>query len=125
MGAPIGRMTYKVKIQRPTKVADDAGQPQETWSDVAEVWAAVRPLATREVFASRQAEVVASHEVTIWYRADVHASGSLWRLKHGDRIWNIVSATNAADTQAPQLDLLVAEVQPWANQTKHQGPTLE
>lgn len=119
--AAIGKMTKWIAIQRKATTVDEAGQPQDAWSDLCQVWAAVEPLSTREAFIARQAQIVATHKVTIWHRSDVHADAPLLRVvylyKGSERVLNVLSGTERNDEKAQQLELLCGEVQPWANQT--------
>jgi SPP1 family predicted phage head-tail adaptor len=114
MAVMIGAMNRCVSFEKKISTADEAGQPQETWKNIGGEMAAVETLNTREAFSARQAGVVVTHKVTIWYRRDVHANAPLWRLNLEGRILNIVSAVETMGTR--QLELLCAEVQPWGNQ---------
>jgi SPP1 family predicted phage head-tail adaptor len=120
MPVAIGKMTKWITLQQKSSTADATGQPQESWSDLCQVWAAIEPLSTKEAFAARQAEVIATHKVTIWYREDVHESAPLLRVLYTrdekQRIIHVISGTEANDSKARQLELLCGEMQPWANQ---------
>jgi SPP1 family predicted phage head-tail adaptor len=101
MPATIGQMNKQVVIQQKTTANDAEGQPQETWRGLCAVNAAVEPLSAREVFQARQAEVIASHRVTIWYRNEVESVAPLLRIVYtrdgADRILNIVTGTAVSD----------------------------
>jgi SPP1 family predicted phage head-tail adaptor len=114
--ARIGDFRENIRLQRKTLTADAAGQPQETWIDVAAVKGAVDSLGGREVFNAAQAGVIATTKVTIWYRQDVHANAGTWRLLLcGDRTLNIVAALPSYKPPR-QLELICSEAFPWPNQ---------
>lgn len=48
----LGRLDRKIKIQAPTESRDAGGGVVQTFSDVAEVWAEVRPVTSSERFAT-------------------------------------------------------------------------
>ena len=115
MSVKIGEMTRVAIIQRKATATDDAGQPQETWEDVARWRCKCESLSTRETFASRQAEVSVTLKLSGWYMREVHGNAPLMRIKLGERYLNIVSVAVSQD-KARQMELLCGEVQPWGNQ---------
>lgn len=70
------KLRHRVTIQRPRSNDDreTTGQPLTPWPIVAEVWAAIEPLSTRESFAAQQAQSTASHRITMRYRAGIDGS---------------------------------------------------
>jgi len=84
-----GKLRHRVTLQQrvtgsPQKTP--MGAPDAAWSDVATVWADVRPLGGRELFLAQQAESKVEAEIEIRYRAGVVAA---MRAKHGAVIYNI------------------------------------
>jgi SPP1 family predicted phage head-tail adaptor len=68
-----GKYRHRVIIKNPNETRDSFGQPIESASTVATVWAAVRPLRSREKEAAQQVLGEATHEVRVRHRTDVTA----------------------------------------------------
>lgn len=62
---PIGKMRVPMQWQQLTTTQDTFGQPVETWTTVATVWAFIRPLNSREVETARELHAYASHQITM------------------------------------------------------------
>ncbi len=116
MAVPIGRMDQVFEVQDTVTAPDESGQEQESWRTLRKWKAALDSLSASESFQARQSGVVVTHKVTGWYDADLHEHAPLRRLLLGPRILNIVSATETGGRRR-QLELMVAEVQPWGNQS--------
>nr|WP_211234143.1 phage head closure protein [Desulfocurvus vexinensis] len=58
-------------IQAVTLIFDGMGGWEETWADLATVWARVEALKGEEYFAAAQMQNSVSHRVTMRYRADL------------------------------------------------------
>lgn len=91
MAAPVraGALRHRVVIQRkvsgsPTRTA--MGAPDDTWTDYLTVWAAVRPLRSRERFLAQAAESQVDTEIEIRYRDGITAA---MRVVHGSTVYNI------------------------------------
>lgn len=65
---------------------DSLGEPQTTWTDLAEVWAAVEPLQGREFWAQQQVQAKITIRVRIRYLSTVTAG---MRIVYGSRILDI------------------------------------
>jgi SPP1 family predicted phage head-tail adaptor len=83
----LGQMRHRVVLQAASRPQDASGEPVESWSDVATLWAKVEPLSATETYRARQAGAELSHRVTVHYRAGVTPTGN--RLKLGDRVLNV------------------------------------
>jgi SPP1 family predicted phage head-tail adaptor len=66
-----GAMDRRIRIEQATTSADGYGQPIETWSLLAEVWAEVAPLRGRELWAAQQVNAELTTRFRIRYRSDV------------------------------------------------------
>jgi len=66
-----GRLRHRVTIQRRLESRDTYGGRQETWSDVAEVWAEVAPLVGREYMEGRQEGAEITTKIRIRYRREI------------------------------------------------------
>lgn len=71
MGLPAGRFDQRIRIERKSVTRAANGEEIVTWVTVAEVWAAVEPLRSREWFAAAQTQSSTDHRVTIRYRSGI------------------------------------------------------
>jgi len=101
----IGELKHRVTIQRAALAQDSSGSTAETWSTLATVYAAIKPLKGREYFAAQQVQAETTHEITIRYRADVTA---LTRVVFGNRTFEIQSVINSMEANR-WLILMCAE----------------
>jgi SPP1 family predicted phage head-tail adaptor len=85
---PIGAMRERLTLQSPSRAADGGGGAVVTWSDVAELWAAVRPISGDERLRHDAVSARVTHEVWIRHRPDVVPS---MRFVAGERILDIVA----------------------------------
>ena len=97
----IGLLDRRVKIQALTTAADGAGQPVETWSDIATVWARVRPFRGGERFLARQVVGQAVTTFEIRHRAGVTI---LNRLVYAGRSWDIHDVREVGRREGLELD---------------------
>ena len=68
---PAAPYRHRVTIQAVTLIFDGMGGWEETWADLATVWARVEALKGEEYFAAAQMQNSVSHRVTMRYRADL------------------------------------------------------
>lgn len=66
-----GRLDRRIQLQSYTTTQDGYGQPVETWSTYATVWATVRDQSGREFLESAQIDGQTATMFTIRYRSDV------------------------------------------------------
>lgn len=85
-GTRIGDLRHRMRLEVVTRVPDGAGGAEETWSLVAELWAAVKPLSGEEGLAADRIAGRASHEVVVRYRPGVMPA---MRLVLGTRTFDI------------------------------------
>lgn len=75
-----GELDQRVTIRSRTRAPDGAGGFSEHWSDVATVWALVRPMSGRERENADRQEASANYLIVVRYRSDVKESDSIyWR----------------------------------------------
>lgn len=103
MSDAIGALRARVKIQSPTRVADELGGAAIAWDDAGDVWAEIDAGGVSESAAFDAAPSVASLRVTINRRDDVRAG---WRIAWGARRLRIVGV---ADDGAPRIRLTCQE----------------
>jgi len=101
----IGDLRHSVTIQYPTRVADGAGGFTVTWATAAEVYAAIWPISAKETVQAMGQAMTITHRIRMRYRANIRSS---WRIKHGNRYYNIVSIINP-NMERKFLDILVKE----------------
>ena len=90
-----GKRDRRITIQKPGTELDSYGQIAATgWSDVATVWANIRPVSGREKLRAGAVESALSHTVCILYQDRLMPPTTVdaWRIKFGSRLFNIVAA---------------------------------
>lgn len=109
----IGRMGHRITIQSQTKAADGGGSSAVTWSDVATIYANIKPLSGGDTLFGLQIEERISHMITVRFRRDITYKN---RIKYDytfdgtsySRIFNIRRVINR-DTMNRYLDILCEE----------------
>ena len=69
-----GKLRHRITLQRLVKGRNDFGEVVESWTDLAQLWAEVKPVSGKETFVAKQFAAETSHEVWLRYRDDVRAS---------------------------------------------------
>jgi len=82
-----------------------SGEPDDAWTDVVTVWAAVEPLAGRELFAAQQHHSEVTGRIRLRYREGVTAA---MRFVFEARIYNIVAQIDGEERHR-ELSFYVAE----------------
>lgn len=77
---------HRIKIQQRGTAQDEAGQPIEAWTDVAQIWADIRDITGREFVAASAELSEVTTKIRIWRRGDVTAG---MRVLRGATIYNI------------------------------------
>lgn len=103
MSDALGALRARVKLQRPTRIADELGGAAIAWSDEGDVWAEIVAGAAGESVARDTLPSVASYRVVIHRRDDVRAG---WRLAWGTRQLRILGVI---DDGAPRIQLSCQE----------------
>ena len=101
-----GRMRHRVTIQQQVRSATDYGGYEESWVDVATVWARIEPLMGRERWHGDQIESDLTHRVTIRYRSDVTPQ---MRVLYGSRVLKIISVINSGERDETLILLCTEE----------------
>jgi len=86
-----GERDKYITLQLSTKTRDAYGREQETWVDVAQIWAQIQPLRGREFFDAQKTNVELTHRITISYRANVTPN---MRAKFGRRLYYFQAPLN-------------------------------
>lgn len=100
-----GKLRHRITFQNQANSHDSYGQPLLTWSDVATVWAEIKPLSGKESVKADALIESTTHEINIRYRSGINAS---LRVKFGSRYFDIQSVLNH-DERNVMLTLLCVE----------------
>lgn len=101
----IGKLDKRITLQNRSSTLDDYGQPINTWSDVATVWANIKPLTGREKAQTMMVDSILTHRITIRYRVDFMPPTTVdaWRISYetpsGTRIFNITAAQDVDEAR--------------------------
>jgi SPP1 family predicted phage head-tail adaptor len=101
----IGEMVERVTLQRSVKADDEYHGKQVVWLDVAEVWAKVEPISSREYFFGQANQAEVTHRIQMRYRSDI---GQEWQIKHRDAYYSIRSVIDMGGSRR-FLELLCVE----------------
>lgn len=97
---------HRVTIQELVTGQDEAGQPVDTWNDVATVWAAVEPLRGREYFAAAQVQAEVTTSIRIRYRKGIRPD---MRVLYDGRLYNINAVIDPQERHR-ELQLMCKEL---------------
>jgi SPP1 family predicted phage head-tail adaptor len=98
-------LNKRITIQYQTKVSDGMGGFVTSWVDQSQIWAAIWPLSANETVQANATVMVITGRIRIRYRTVFKSS---WRIKYGNRFFNIVSVLNVNEANE-YLDLMVKE----------------
>jgi len=101
-----GWLRHRVTIQKKTTSQDSYGAEQETWTNVATVWAGIEPLRGREYIDAQNATAEVTHRVRIRYQSGITPR---MRVSFGSRTFEIVSVINVLERNR-ELELMCREV---------------
>jgi len=93
-----GRLDKRITFQRRSAVKDDYGQQLDAWSEVATVWANVKPIGGREKLRAMAIESELTHTVAVRYTASLlpPIAAAAMRISYqtptGTRLLNITAA---------------------------------
>lgn len=103
MSDAIRALRARVKLQSPTRVADEIGGAAIAWSDEGDVWAEIEAGGASEAASFDASPSNATYRVTTNRRADVRAG---WRIAWGSRRLRVVGV---ADDGKPRIQLSCQE----------------
>lgn len=115
-----GRLDRRITLQAFTSTTDDYGEVIETWTDLAEVWAEVRPLRGVERVEAAQLAAQVDTRFTIRYRDDL-APGR-HRITYQGRLYNIQAVLELGRREALQLEAVWADAPTGGMQTRARTP---
>lgn len=82
----IGALRSRVTLQQKTRTSDGIGGATVSWTDVATVWANVKPVSSKEKYQAERLSKNASHAITIRHRADVNEQ---FRVLHNSKTFAV------------------------------------
>lgn len=94
-----GRLRHRVAIQVNEPARDDYGQKVDAWRTLAHRWAAVEPLAAKELLEGFQLGSEATHRVVLRYFEPLTSEH---RISHNGRQLEIMGITNRDDRNIEQ-----------------------
>jgi SPP1 family predicted phage head-tail adaptor len=86
------RVTFRTRPTAPVGMGDIS----TSWTDYLTTWAKIRPLSGKELVAGEAVQNVATHEVTVRYRADKPLTASM-QMVYAGRYFNITSPPRNID----------------------------
>ena len=91
-----GRLTNRVTFEKRTTTKDDFGHELNTWTTMLTVWANIKPVGARERLRGGQYETTLTHTVVVRYASAYPEPAQIdsWRIKYGDRLFNISGMLN-------------------------------
>lgn len=81
-----GVLDQRVRIQKPSLLTDQIGQPIDAWVTLGECWAQVSPLQGREFIAAASFQSEVSAKIRMRYRPGIT---SAMRVIHGQDVYQI------------------------------------
>jgi SPP1 family predicted phage head-tail adaptor len=106
--AAVGALRRRLLLQAAVATPDGLGGTTQVYETVAAVWAQLEWIAGGERWRRGRPEQVATHRVTLRWRAGVDAGQ---RLRHGDRLFDIRAVADP-DGGRRRLVCLVQEIGP-------------
>ena len=93
----IGDLRHRVRLQALALTPDGGGGFTESWSDLAEIWARIQPVAGVELMLGEQRQHRVTHDVMIRYRLGIQPSQ---RLIYDGRVFYVLGIVNAGERDA-------------------------
>lgn len=97
-----GSLKSRVTIKQLTGGQDEIGQPIQTWTDVARVWANIRHLSGSETIKAGAETSITKASIRIRYRTDINSG---MRVYHGSTVYEI-KAVLPDEESRDRLDLV-------------------
>lgn len=85
----IGELRERLSLEAPSRSSDGGGGSDVTWTEVASVWARLRPRSGDESLSLDRVAGRVRHEIVIRYRSDVTLA---MRFRAGSRVYDIRAA---------------------------------
>jgi SPP1 family predicted phage head-tail adaptor len=89
-----GDLRHRLTLEEVDRVSDAGGGFTESWVELAELWADLRPVSGGERVEADRLTGHVSHEVSLRYRADVVPA---MRFREGSRVFHILAAIDVGE----------------------------
>ncbi|MEG6510095.1 phage head closure protein [Methyloligella sp. 2.7D] len=89
-----GALRHRLSLQALSRVSDGGGGFTESWEEVTQLWAAIRPVSGDEAPRAGRLEGRLSHVITLRYRDGVSPA---MRFAHGLRVFEILSVVDVEE----------------------------
>lgn len=103
----LGELRHRVSLQTKT-ITKAEGIPQENWTTVATVWAAIADLSGKEYFQAASVQSEVTSRIRIRYRPGITPA---MRVFYGSRLFTILSVIDK-DERHREIELMCKEVIP-------------
>ena len=101
----VGKMRYRVTLQKPSEDTDEFANPKDEWVDVSTIWADIVPVSGREYFAAQQNMSETQYKIYIRFLDGITPK---MRMMAGNKFYEIL--TVLGDKQSGLLTLMVKEI---------------
>ena len=85
----IGALRHRLILEAPERTDDNGGGVTQTWSEIATLWASIKPLGGLELFEKDRLTGRLTHEIRIRYRTGVRPE---MRFRQTGRVFQILAA---------------------------------
>jgi SPP1 family predicted phage head-tail adaptor len=82
----IGALRHRIVLEAPVRAADGGGGATVTWTTVAELWAAIEPIAGSESVLGEGIAGRVSHEIVVRHQSGIEPA---MRFRQGERLFEI------------------------------------
>jgi len=100
-----GKLNKRIIIQQTTMTQNGYGEPIDSWSTFATVWASLEPVQGREFWAQQQVQSEVTIRIRIRYFSGVT---SAMRILYGSRIFTIQSVIDVQERHV-EMQLMCSE----------------
>ena len=104
-----GRLRNRITIQQRATTQDSAGEPSNTWTTFATVWASVEPIRGREFFEAQKTSSSVTNRIIIRYSSTVASVAPKMRVNFGSKYYDIEAVLNLEERDK-EIHLMCAEV---------------
>ena len=102
----VGKLRHKVELKHLSQTQNTYGEPVDTWTKYADVWASIEPLSGRELLLAQQVNAELTLRVIIRYHSAMVVTD---RIIKDSRTLEVVNIINKNERNE-QMELLCKEV---------------
>lgn len=86
-----GNLRHRLVLEQLAETSDGGGGFTQSWTEVAELWAAIRPISGSEQVESGRMAGTITHELVLRYRTGVVPA---MRFRNGARVFQVLAVIN-------------------------------